>query len=893
MKILLSGWFGNKNIGDESIKEVICDYFSDFEILIHPLQFANEEFYSKLRKADFLILAGGGSFIHSVPPPFDSIEQWYNGIPIIILGVGVTTPIYGVREKKNLSYLLTQASEITVRSETSKMEFSQFTDKNINVYPDLALLTKPKKFEFKKQKDQICIGVSLRNRWWGNINEPAKRIAEILDSIEPTKNIKIVFIPLSTQQGIDDDRIIHKKIISNLKNKVFFEIEQELLPGETQYLYSQMDIVIGGRLHALILASSQDVPVIGINYFLKVKEYMKLIGQEHFTVDLNSNFDINLKNKIEKSLSTIKENKVFIHQKIEKFRQDLDSYLVELKHKMLNGEFKFGKRVPIYTNSSTNESNIVNLQKLVEKNPDYVGAYYRIGKKYESQNDLTEALKLYERMAELEPNNIVAHYLIASTNYKLNKIDETKKEIEKVISLDGIHYLLSINYENGWEIVNNLNNLLQDFRNDIFYKLYRLKKLLLKFLSKKIDRANKIPQKNDYIKLTNQIEKLNVIIIPSIPYNFPLYQRIHHIVSLFIKYGARVLYIEPGNFGSNSSCVKNLDIWTPDFEENTLSILNKVKNITKEKTIKFHWLFSQLRKIWLKLRNLIISRKLKKKFLNKILEYSKSEKKIVFFQFPHYTHFIRYFKKKNFKIIYDMVDNIEGFTEVKDIFVSQERKLLKTADLVIITSETMKKKVSKYNKDIMLLENACDYEHFVKSRKPQKRPDDLPNDNRPIIGYYGAIWDWFDTDLLLYLAKQRPEYNFVLLGTILPKNQKLISDVNNIWYLGEKNYNDLPVYLHFFNTAIIPFLLNELTKYVHPVKIFEYLCAGKPVVSVKLNDIENYPYVFIGETKEDFLNKIDNTLKIEIDLNRIDRFLLNNTWDLRFKKLIEQINKLW
>ena len=252
--------------------------------------------------------------------------------------------------------------------------------------------------------------------------------------------------------------------------------------------------------------------------------------------------------------------------------------------------------------------------------------------------------------------------------------------------------------------------------------------------------------------------------------------------------------------------------------------------------------------------------------------------------YPFYIKWIQYFKSKGFKIIYDMLDDVHGF---KDKYINskkllqQEKDLLKSADLVICTAKKLEKKALKYNKNVILIPNAVQPVDFYASRKKGEKPPDLP-EAEIYIGYYGAIWEWFDIDLLCYLAENRSKYAFILLGTISPENKEIISNFPNIHYLGRKSYHELPKYLRFFTVAIIPFKINNLTKSTNPTKVYEYLAGGKPVVTTDLPEIRDFPYVYVAKTKQSFLMGIDKSLNLKIDYSKIDQFLSNLSLDLNF-----------
>lgn len=398
---------------------------------------------------------------------------------------------------------------------------------------------------------------------------------------------------------------------------------------------------------------------------------------------------------------------------------------------------------------------------------------------------------------------------------------------------------------------------------------------------------------------------MNIVIIASIPYTFPLYQRIHHFTELFLKDGNRVLFIEPTRFTKNQKPKENLEVWYPRVAGAGIFYWLRDKKYEWESTYRGMYRFFQVvravggfrlyhqvrERFERKAHRISQRRSFDDQMSIKLLEYSESKRKIAFFQFPHQMKYLPYMKELGYKIVYDMVDDIAEFEEVSSKIRKKEIKLLEAADLVTVTSKPLRKIARKYNRKVLFLPNGVEYDHFVKARKRCRRPKDMPS-GKPIVGYYGAIWSWFDDELLLYLAKERPQYDFVLIGTLLEKLRGKFKNVKNIHYLGEKKYSQLPSYLHYFDVAIIPFKKNKLTRSINPVKVYEYLAGGKPVVYTGLSHMEGFPCVYTGDKGTGFLKNIDLTLKKECNLRKVDYFIRKNDWDNRYMELKKQIGRV-
>jgi len=119
-----------------------------------------------------------------------------------------------------------------------------------------------------------------------------------------------------------------------------------------------------------------------------------------------------------------------------------------------------------------------------------------------------------------------------------------------------------------------------------------------------------------------------------------------------------------------------------------------------------------------------------------------------------------------------------------------------------------------------------------------------------------------------------------------------ILELENVHYLGKKEYKDLPQYLNNFDICIIPFLINEITLSTSPVKAFEYMAAKKPIITTDLPECRKYQSILIGKTHEEFLEKVsllEEKIKDKEYLSILDKEARENTWENKFKKLIELI----
>jgi tRNA A-37 threonylcarbamoyl transferase component Bud32/glycosyltransferase involved in cell wall biosynthesis len=245
-------------------------------------------------------------------------------------------------------------------------------------------------------------------------------------------------------------------------------------------------------------------------------------------------------------------------------------------------------------------------------------------------------------------------------------------------------------------------------------------------------------------------------------------------------------------------------------------------------------------------------------------------------------------KIHGWKVVYDCMDHFSGFSNVTPYMLESEDELVKKSDLILATSHLLFNEKSQSNTNCLLAPNGTEFDHFNYS--PENTPNELAGISHPIIGYYGAISDWFDTELVYNLASAKPEWNFILIGSTDGADVSRLEKLSNVSLLGEKPYDLLPGYLQHFDTCIIPFKKTQLTQATNPVKLFEYLSAGKSIVATDLDELRYYhEYVSLVSSVEEWLKAIEFALDdcLPARVEKRLRFALQNTWDERIL-LIEE-----
>ena len=182
-------------------------------------------------------------------------------------------------------------------------------------------------------------------------------------------------------------------------------------------------------------------------------------------------------------------------------------------------------------------------------------------------------------------------------------------------------------------------------------------------------------------------------------------------------------------------------------------------------------------------------------------------------------------------MVYDCMDYHGGFSTNSPQMVEEEARLIEVADLVVTTSATLSEIVGRSSPNV-LIRNAGEVDYFKTA--PDRR---AYLSERPVAGYLGAIADWFDIELIASAARQYPEWDFVLVGAKTLSGTSQAERLENIKWIGEVPYAEAAAWVHSFDVALIPFKLTELTLCTNPVKVYEYLAAGKPVVATALPEV--------------------------------------------------------
>lgn len=238
------------------------------------------------------------------------------------------------------------------------------------------------------------------------------------------------------------------------------------------------------------------------------------------------------------------------------------------------------------------------------------------------------------------------------------------------------------------------------------------------------------------------------------------------------------------------------------------------------------------------------------------------------------------------RLVYDCADDFAQW-------LPYEQAAVEAASIILCSSQRLQHRLSKRypGRSIHLVPNGYDEDMGIhKADDFKTRPADLPAPGRPLIGFMGAWAPWLDEPLLHFAARSVGDAEWIFIGSEYERRFTLASN-SHIHYLGHKEHHELPAYLRHLDICLIPFRIMDVTLAADPVKAYEYLAAGKPVISTRLPEcMKMVPNVDIAYDSKQFINLIKGRLSTPGCPQSRVQFALANTWRHRVQKIMELIS---
>ncbi|SOD97005.1 glycosyltransferase family 1 protein [Spirosoma fluviale] len=286
--------------------------------------------------------------------------------------------------------------------------------------------------------------------------------------------------------------------------------------------------------------------------------------------------------------------------------------------------------------------------------------------------------------------------------------------------------------------------------------------------------------------------------------------------------------------------------------------------------------------------------RLQRQLVNQFLEQERLTNFIAWYYTPMALRFSSHLKPR--LTVYDCMDELSAFSGASPLLLDQEEKLIRRADLVYTGGYSLYEAKQNRHPQVFAFPSCIDAHHFLPGRADIADPDDQRAIGGPRIGFCGVIDERLDLNLLRQLAQRRPDWQFVLLGPVVKIDPDSLPQAPNLHYLGMKNYRDLPAYFGNWQVAMMPFAINEATRYISPTKTPEYLAAGLPVVSTPIRDVVRsyggWGPVLIGDSAVTLEKAIEFALKAghDADWKAIDAQLKEQSWDNTWQQMQRLMN---
>ena len=242
--------------------------------------------------------------------------------------------------------------------------------------------------------------------------------------------------------------------------------------------------------------------------------------------------------------------------------------------------------------------------------------------------------------------------------------------------------------------------------------------------------------------------------------------------------------------------------------------------------------------------------------------------------------------------VYDCMDELSAFRGAPPAMVLNEELLFADADLVFTGGSSLFESKRKQHKSVHLFPSSVDVSHFAQAFSIASEPTDQASIGQPRFGYAGVIDERMDLELIRRVAAERPQWHFVFIGPVVKIDPQSLPTAPNIHYMGMKQYSELPSYMSGWSVGILPFALNESTRFISPTKTPEYLAAGLKVISSAIRDVVT-PYsdlglVEIANSADEFVAAGERLLSHDADdgfRQRTNQFLSRSSWDKTWSEM--------
>jgi len=236
----------------------------------------------------------------------------------------------------------------------------------------------------------------------------------------------------------------------------------------------------------------------------------------------------------------------------------------------------------------------------------------------------------------------------------------------------------------------------------------------------------------------------------------------------------------------------------------------------------------------------------------------------------------------------------DSYTSNRKLQYQREKRICDESDLLICVSQELYARKQIQRNNVYYLPHGVDFDLFREAAQKKESLKELADVPRPIAGYFGTMTAHNDIDLLLYCARQLQDISFVFAGQITGGDYSELARMNNVYFLGRMPYTKIPQLCACFDVCMLQWKMSEWIKCCNPLKMFEYMASGKPIVSVPFKEAMQYSEIIsIAHNKEQFANAIQWELRNDTPERARERIEIarQHSWDKHVEKISELIEK--
>ncbi|WP_017413635.1 glycosyltransferase [Clostridium tunisiense] len=383
-----------------------------------------------------------------------------------------------------------------------------------------------------------------------------------------------------------------------------------------------------------------------------------------------------------------------------------------------------------------------------------------------------------------------------------------------------------------------------------------------------------------------------ILVFPSVGWNHN-WERQHELIYRFSKCINGKVYIFPSigyinhGLGALSQKLKNR------LKPNEKNFESKNPTTSNMKFVRIPWLIPY--------HNVNSVRAINKLLMKKVLKRNgvtnkNSDRVIVLSAYSTDTilDIIDYLKPK--LVITDIAQRRKANSEIPQYAIRFEEELVRKSDVIFADSRA----TCEDYKEVAEINYFCQGVSLERNNIKPQPVEEMEKLEGPIVGYIGALHSSIDYELVEFVIKNNPNYNFVFVGNIIVSSAERLKTYPNVLFVGRKSYEELNNYIQYFHVGIIPYLVNSYTDGVSPTKLFEYGIQGIPVVSTYLREVVQFSdAVYLAENKEEFSSQLRNVIEIdsrnlELAKQKIYNLSISNSWESKFNffysKVVDAIN---